>query len=260
MTAIPATGQRDTREYSFDAVPVLAYNLPVAANVNCRQGGLAVVPTTGSDAGYVKPGIASLGLQAVGRFEESFNNTGGAVGGTSIDSIIGRSYVKVRSGAFWWANSASTDAIAQANVLGDCFVVDDATVALTSAGNTRSRAGKVLGIDTTLGVLVLMGSIFGPLAAQTNGIQVVTSQQLVAGTKVVGGVGGLFSLTATSVIIPVIRTIGAGAQGIHYDVPVANRVVGAPGTAAFTVNAVSAAASSMLVNTDVNLLDFVIIG
>jgi hypothetical protein len=260
MTAITATGQRDTREYGFDAIPVLPYNLPVAANVNCRQGGIAVVPTTGSDAGYVKPGVTGLNLQAVGRFEESFNNTGGAVGGTSLDSIIGRAYVKVRSGAFWFANSASTDLIAQANVLGDCFIVDDATVALTNAGNTRSRAGKVLGVDTTLGVLVLMGSIFGPLAAQTNGIQVVTSQQLVAGTKTVGGVGGTFSLTATSVIIPVIRTIGAGAQGVHYDVPVVSRTVGAPGTAQFIVNAVSAAASSVLVNTDVNLLDFVIIG
>jgi hypothetical protein len=52
------------------------------------------------------------------------------------------------------ANSAGADAITSANIGAYCYVVDDQTVALTSAGGTRPIAGKIKSVDTTFGVWV----------------------------------------------------------------------------------------------------------
>src|SRR5689334_19585274 len=103
MTALAAV--RDTKQYGFSAIPDLLYQPGVAANVKCYAGGIAVTPTSGTGAGYAKPGVTATGLQCLGRFEETFDNTGGAAGGTSIDAPVGRAYAKIRSGAFWFGNS-----------------------------------------------------------------------------------------------------------------------------------------------------------
>jgi hypothetical protein len=74
---------------------------------------------------------------------------------------------RVRRGIFKFANSSAGDAIAQANVGVDCYIVDDQTVALTSGPNTRSRAGKVTEIDADGGIWVEVGGvdIKGPTVA-----------------------------------------------------------------------------------------------
>ena len=46
-----------------------------------------------------------------------------------------------------FANSAAADAITLADIGADCYIVDDQTVAKTSATNTRSVAGKVFDVD-----------------------------------------------------------------------------------------------------------------
>jgi len=132
------TSARNTRE-SIGTV----HGLPVAASTICYQGGLAVL-----NAGYAEPGSTDTGLLAAGRFEETKDNSAGSNGALSV---------LVKEGDFWFANSASTDLIAQADVGADCYIVDDQTVAKTSGTNTRSRAGKVLRVDTALGVLVRIG-------------------------------------------------------------------------------------------------------
>ncbi len=53
----------------------------------------------------------------------------------------------MRRGCFRFANSAAADLIALADIGADCYVVDDQTVAKTSASNTRSIAGKVRDVD-----------------------------------------------------------------------------------------------------------------
>lgn len=257
MTAIAATATADSKEYGFDALPTLLYNVPVAASANCRKGGIAVSALTGTGAGYAKPGVTALNLQVLGRFEDSFDNTGGSAGGTSIDAPVGRSFVQVRAGAFWFKNSSSSDAIAQANCFGDCFIVDDQTVALTDGSGTRSRAGMVLAVDTTLDVLVLIG-VGAP--SRTPRIQVVspgTGTTLASGTKAVGGSGGTFSLTASSVIIPVTTaTNSSSAIGAQYEISAIT--TGAAGTAAFTVTATAAAGTT--VTGDTSILAFIIVG
>jgi hypothetical protein len=83
------------------------------------------------------PGATAVGLKAAGRAEEYVANAG----------LDGAATVRVRRGAFKWKNAVA-DAVAQANVLGDCYVVDDETVAKTDGTGARSKAGKVLAVES----------------------------------------------------------------------------------------------------------------
>lgn len=108
-------------------------HLPVAANAKIYAGALVALNT----GGYAVPGSTTTGLKAAGRAEEQADNTGGADGAR---------WITVRRGVFKFANSG-TDPVGQAHVLGDCYIVDDQTVAATDGTGTRSRAGKVLGVE-----------------------------------------------------------------------------------------------------------------
>lgn len=133
MTALAAarnTPERDGEVFGF----------PVKANTTCHQGGLAVL-----NAGYAAPGSTATGLIALGRFEAS-----------AVAVAAGDAIVPVRRGVFKFANSASTDLIAQADVGADCYIVDDQTVAKTNGSSTRSRAGKIVAVDSD-GVWVQIG-------------------------------------------------------------------------------------------------------
>lgn len=131
LTADRATEQKDGELLS----------MPVKANVKIYAG--AIVATSG---GYAAPGNVSTSLLYVGMAIENVDNTGGADGAKRV-------LVK-RGKAFKWSNSASTDEITQADVMADCYIVDDETVAKTNGGNTRSKAGKIIAVDAS-GVWVL---------------------------------------------------------------------------------------------------------
>lgn len=106
---------------------------PVAANVKIYKGALVVLA-----AGYAQPGTTATGLVAVGMAIETVDNTGGSAGAETVT---------VRPGIHAWANSSGGDAITQAEVGSDCYVVDDQTVAKADGNGTRSVAGKVLAVD-----------------------------------------------------------------------------------------------------------------
>jgi hypothetical protein len=131
------TAARNTPERSGN---IIGY--PVKAGVKPYLGGIAVL-----NAGYAAPGTTATGLIAVGRFEETVDNTSGSNGDVSV---------RVSRGTFKFANSASADQIAQADVGADCYIVDDQTVAKTNGTNTRSAAGKVIAVDAD-GVWVKIG-------------------------------------------------------------------------------------------------------
>lgn len=135
MTALSAA--RNTPERAGN---IIGY--PIKGGVKAYLGGIAVL-----NGGYAAPGTAATGLIAVGRFEETVDNAAGNNGDASV---------RVARGTFKWANSASGDLIAQADVGADCYIVDDQTVAKTSATNTRSVAGKVIAVDSD-GVWVKVG-------------------------------------------------------------------------------------------------------
>jgi hypothetical protein len=111
-------------------VPVL-----LAAATKVYQGGIAVV----NAAGYGVPGSTSTTQTYIGRFEETVDNSGGSAGAKSA--------MVRRKKAFAWKNS-SADPVTQAGLFKDCYIVDDETVAATNGTNTRSKAGKVIAIDS----------------------------------------------------------------------------------------------------------------
>jgi hypothetical protein len=135
MTAL--TAARNTPQRAGD---ILGY--PVKASVKPIQGGIAVL-----SAGYAAPATTATGLIAIGRFEQTVDNTSGADGALSV---------QVRRGTFRFGNSASGDLVAQADAGADCYLVDDQTVAKTSGTNTRSVAGKIIAVDSD-GVWVKIG-------------------------------------------------------------------------------------------------------
>lgn len=135
MTAL--TADRNTKQRLGDVG-----EFPVKAATKCYQGSLAVL-----NAGYAAPGTTAVGLIALGRFEETADNTSGAAGAIKA---------RVQRGSFLFANSAAGDLIAQADVGADCYIVDDQTVAKTNGTSTRSRAGKIVAVETA-GVWVQLG-------------------------------------------------------------------------------------------------------
>lgn len=106
---------------------------PVAAGVKIYQGALVVLVA----GGWASPGAAATGLIAVGRARCTVDNTGGANGAKSVE---------VDKGTFRWANDAANP-IAQANVGGEAYVLDDNTVSLLGTG--RSIAEIIFQVDVT---------------------------------------------------------------------------------------------------------------
>lgn len=113
----------------------------LAAGAKIHHGALVVM-----DAGFAKPAYTAAGLVTLGIAEDSVDNTGG---------VAGAKRIVVKRGCFQFANLAG-DAITEADIGKDAYVVDDQTVAKTSATNTRSVAGKVVDVDAA-GVWIRVG-------------------------------------------------------------------------------------------------------
>lgn len=88
--------------------------------------------------GFITGGATATGSVGVGRAEQQVNNVGGSAGGKTID---------YRPGVFRFNNSASADAITIAEIGDVCWIVNDQTVAKTTASGTRSPAGVIDGVD-----------------------------------------------------------------------------------------------------------------
>lgn len=124
--------------------------LPIKAATTIYAGSLVAL-----QAGYLVPASSATGLTAVGIAADTYDNSTGSNGTLSAEVLIG---------AFRFENSASSDAIAQANVGSMAYMVDDQTVALTSNAGARSVAGRILQLDA-LGVWVLVGVESAAVAA-----------------------------------------------------------------------------------------------
>lgn len=107
---------------------------PVAANARIFAGAMVAI----NAAGFAVPASVSATLKSAGVAEARADNTGGANGAIRVH---------LRKGPHRVGNSSAADAITLAELGTDCFLVDDQTVAKTSATNTRSVAGKVFDVD-----------------------------------------------------------------------------------------------------------------
>jgi hypothetical protein len=81
-------------------------------------------------------GSTATGLTYLGRAEEYVDNRNGA---------DGAKVVRVRRlNAFKWANDGS---VTQAHLMKPAYIVDDQTVAATDGTETRSPAGRIIGVE-----------------------------------------------------------------------------------------------------------------
>ena len=132
LTADRNTPERAGDDFVFD----------MAANTTVYAGSLVMLDTSGN----VTKGATAVNMIAAGRADEQKTN----------GAVVGAEKLRVRKGIFRWVNSAAADLITKAEIGDDCYIVDDQTVAKTSATNTRSRAGRVVDVDA-LGVWVATG-------------------------------------------------------------------------------------------------------
>lgn len=88
-------------------------------------------------SGHLIEGATATGSYGVGVAQERLSST-----------TAGVTAIRYRPGTFRFANSASADAIAPADIGAVCYVVDDQTVAKTNGTGTRSPAGIIDGVDT----------------------------------------------------------------------------------------------------------------
>lgn len=93
-------------------------------------------------SGHLVKGATATGAVGVGRAEERGASTAAGV-----------TLQRYRPGTYRFANSTAGDLIVTADIGAVCYIVDDQTVAKTSATSTRSPAGIVDGVDA-LGVWV----------------------------------------------------------------------------------------------------------
>lgn len=152
MTALaadrPNQATIETKSRAFDEV---------AATVPIYVGAMVSMDS----AGRCRPARATSSDKVVGVATRAIpsQSAGAPADGGKVD---------VDSDSFHrFANSASADAITDAHVGRNCYVVDDQTVALTSNGGARPRAGKIHKVDD--GVFVDFASppnlqvVVGPL-------------------------------------------------------------------------------------------------
>jgi len=135
------TAARNTPKFGPGEVILSSIDVPLKAGSKVWQGGIVCIDSTG----YGVKGQTAVGLIACGVFNAekaaspSLDNTSGSNG-----DLVAR----VIQGTFKFANSSSSDQIAQADVGQVCFIVDDQTVAKTDGGGTRSPAGVVVAVDS----------------------------------------------------------------------------------------------------------------
>jgi len=126
---MPLVADRNTPAYAGDL-----REGPVAAAQLIYGGAMVMV----NAAGYLVKGQTATGLIGVGRAEARADNSTGAAGAITA---------RYKPGTYRFKNSTAGDLITIADIGKACYAVDDETVALTSATNTRSPAGTIDSVD-----------------------------------------------------------------------------------------------------------------
>lgn len=116
----------------------------VKADVNILAGALVVLAS-----GYARPGRAGQGDDDAAKIADAATYVALGVAQETVtgSAVDGEVKINVVAGPSIFANSAGVDAITALNIGAAAFVVDDQTVALTSAGGTRAPAGRILGVS-----------------------------------------------------------------------------------------------------------------
>lgn len=150
MTALARSAARKSMTPSaVSPILVALFAMPVAASTTIYQGAMVAL----NQSGYLVNASADNSLRVVGMLDgPTVDNGAGAAG--DLSALPTR-------GAFYFVNSATTDAVTDADLGRACYVVDNNTVSRTSALGVRPVAGRVIGVDDN-GVLVELGALLDP--------------------------------------------------------------------------------------------------
>lgn len=109
--------------------------MPVKAATKIFKGAMVGVDSAGNaqPAGLLAGGT----VRVRGVAQHTADNTSGAAGAIKVECAPG----------VFRFNNLGADLVVAADVGADCYVVDDNTVAKTSATNTRAVAGKVEAVE-----------------------------------------------------------------------------------------------------------------
>lgn len=146
MTAVASPGRARKQETRKHWVFTLA-----SGNVAWKGARAAYNPSTEK----VVPASSAAGLMVLGVFDEH-------VDATSVAKPVNVD-LETEIVAEWWANATSTDAVASTDIGKLCYMVDDATVSITSTG--KSVAGTIVDVHATKGVLVAKAPFGGAVAS-----------------------------------------------------------------------------------------------
>lgn len=117
---------------------------PVKASTKIFRGAMVGIDSSGNAA---PAALLAATPFCVGVAAAQADNSTGAAGDVKV---------RIDRGIFPMNNSSAGDAISDADIGKVCYVVDDNTVALTSATNTRAIAGRIFGMQGSM-VLVEFG-------------------------------------------------------------------------------------------------------
>ncbi|MEO7691282.1 MAG: hypothetical protein ABIS51_18505 [Sphingomonas sp.] len=178
-------------------------NLGMKASATLFGGALAML-----SSGYATPAAAGTGGNDFAKMAtvSLFRLVGAAQQRTVATAVDGAVLIDVQAGDWLCKNSAGVDAITVANIGHYCFIVDDETVAKTSAFRTRPRAGVVVAVDAT-GVMVRIAPeisaaadrfIHLPFFINATDLAAPTTQEFVS--PVSGSISRLTGIVQTAIV------------------------------------------------------------
>ncbi len=123
---------------------------PVATGAVLYIGALVAL----NAAGFLVRAATATTLKVAGILgDQPFQVPGPSISNLGAD---GAKTAEVQMGVTALLNNYDSDPVGQDDVLNDCYMIDDETVAATSGGSTRSKAGRVIEV-TDQGVWVAIG-------------------------------------------------------------------------------------------------------
>lgn len=149
-----ATEDRDSKQYASAPHEPAVIALPMAAGASLVRGCFVLKDSSGN--AHQTTGSTS---SAIGVCKRSVDNSTGNAGDKTVEAM---------RGVFGFANSSDADLITNADRFSECFVADNQTVAKTSDGGSRSRAGIVWDVAADGTVYVLVGPT---VSLETQGIE-----------------------------------------------------------------------------------------
>jgi hypothetical protein len=133
---------------------IVRYSFGVKANVTILQSALVILAT-----GFARPGRAGQGADTAAQAADALTYqcvglaTETVVGGAADGDVR----ITVEASEWPFANSTAGDLITIADIGKLAYLVDDQTVAKTSATSTRAAAGRITGVDSDGVVWVRVG-------------------------------------------------------------------------------------------------------